>query len=358
MRKTLLFLIGVLAICLGEAKAQSVTVDATIDSLQILIGDHAKVKLQVSVDADKRAFLPIYKDTLVRGIEIIEVAKPDTQLLNAGKRMVLTQEYTVTSFDSALYYIPPMEVKVDGKPYHSQALALKVFSIPVDTLNPDQFFGQKPIVEPPFVWSDWYEAMACTLFLIPGVLILIYLISCIRNNKPIIRKIKVESKLPPHVVAMKEMERIKSEKSWQRGDQKGYYTELTDVLRTYIKQRFGFNATEMTSSEIMEHLLESKDKEAVKELKDLFMTADLVKFAKHNPMMNENDANLVSAIAFIDETKEEPDPNAKPEPTEITIVEKRSLFSKVMLGIGIAVISILLIGAIIFVGGELKNYFA
>ena len=114
----------------------------------------------------------------------------------------------------------------------------------------------------------------------------------------------------------------------------------------------------MTSSEIMEHLLECKDKEAVKELKELFITADLVKFAKHNPMMNENDANLVSAIAFIDETKEEPDPNAKPEPTEITIVEKRSLLSKVMLGVGITVISILIIWAIIYVGGELKNYFA
>ena len=63
MKKTFLLLIGVITICFGEAMAQSVTVDASIDSLQILIGDHAKVKLQVSVDADKRAFLPIYKDT-------------------------------------------------------------------------------------------------------------------------------------------------------------------------------------------------------------------------------------------------------------------------------------------------------
>ena len=347
-----------LAMWSGELRAQSVTVDAQIDSLEILIGDQAKLRLQVSLDADKKAILPMYKDTLVTGVEIVDVAKLDTQLLNGGKRMMLTREYTITSFDSALYFLPPMEVTVDSKVYRSQPLALKVFSIPVDTLHPEQFFGPRPVTDAPFVWSDWYAATACGLLFIPGILLLIYLIHCIRSNKPIIRKIKVEPKLPPHVVAMKEMERIKSEKSWQKGDQKVYYTELTDVLRSYIKERFAFNATEMTSAEIMEHLLECKDKEALKELKELFTTADLVKFAKHNPLMNENDANLVCAIDFIDETKEVPDPNAKPEPAEITIVEKRSLLSKVMLGTGIAVLTALLIGAVVYVARELYNYFA
>ena len=60
----------------------------------------------------------------------------------------------------------------------------------------------------------------------------------------------------------------------------------------------------------------------------LFQTADLVKFAKHNPLMNENDANLINAIDFINETKEKEDENAKPQPTEITIIEKRSLRTK------------------------------
>lgn len=81
----------------GKAVAQSVTVDATIDSLQIYIGDQAKIKLQVALDADKRAIFPVYTDTLVSGVEIIDVAKPDTQYINDDKRMLITQEYTVTS---------------------------------------------------------------------------------------------------------------------------------------------------------------------------------------------------------------------------------------------------------------------
>ena len=63
---------------------------------------------------------------------------------------------------------------------------------------------------------------------------------------------------------MKEIERIKTEKVWQKGLSKEYYTELTDAIRTYIKDRFGFNALEMTSSEIIDQLLEMNDKEAMR----------------------------------------------------------------------------------------------
>ena len=137
-----------------------------------------------------------------------------------------------------------------------------------------------------------------------------------------------------------------------------HYTELTDVLRAYIKGRFGFNAQEMTSSEIIDKLLEVNDKEAIKDLRELFQTADLVKFAKHTPLMNENDANLVNAIDFINDTKEKEDENAKPQPTEITIVEKRSLRTKVLLGVGIALLAVVLIWSIVYVARELYNYLA
>ena len=86
-------------------------------------------------------------------------------------------------------------------------------------------------------------------------------------------------------------------------DQKTYYTLLTDVLRKYIKARFGFNAMEMTSTEIISRLQQEEDRKMIDELNELFMTADLVKFAKHNPLMNENDANLLNAIDFINDTK-------------------------------------------------------
>ena len=70
-----------------QAKAQQVTVDASIDSLQLLIGEQAKIKLEVSMDANQKLTLPALRDTIVRGVEILDIAKPDTQMLNDGRRM-------------------------------------------------------------------------------------------------------------------------------------------------------------------------------------------------------------------------------------------------------------------------------
>jgi hypothetical protein len=245
-----------------------------------------------------------------------------------------------------LYYLPPFEVLVNDQAYRSKALALKVYSIPVDTLNPDQFFGPKPIREVGIEWQDISTIFWLTLLMVALGGLGYYLYKRFKDNKPIIRKIKVEPKLPPHTQALQEIERIKEDKHLRMTDPKAYYTELTDVLRTYMAERFGFNAMEMTSSEIIDHLLETNDKASISELKYLFETADLVKFAKHSPLMNENDMNLVNAVEFINHTKVEPDPNAKPEPTEITIEEKRSKQGRMVLlgsliAIGIALLVIL-----------------
>lgn len=340
-----LFVVGLLFVSamIQPVKAQQVTVDATIDSLQLMIGEQAKVKLEVSFDANQKMQLPQLRDTLVRGVEILNIAKPDTQLLNDGKRMLVNQEYTITSFDSALYYLPPFEVLVNDQAYRSKALALKVYSVPVDTLNPDQFFGPKSIREVPVTWEDISTIFWLTLLMVALGGLGYYLYKRFKDNKPIIRKIKVEPKLPPHIQALQDIERIKGDKHLRMVDPKAYYTELTDVLRTYMAERFGFNAMEMTSSEIIDKLLETNDKESIRELKYLFETADLVKFAKHSPLMNENDMNLVNAVEFINQTKVEPDPNAKPEPTEITIEEKRSKQGRMLLLGSMVVIGVVII---------------
>ena len=123
MKHTLLYIALLILLVIPRANAQ-VTVDASIDSLQLLIGEQAKIKLQVSMNANQKLQLPLLRDTLVTGVEVLDVAKPDTQLLNDNKRWLISQEYTITSFDSALYYLPPFEVRVDNQAYRSKALAL------------------------------------------------------------------------------------------------------------------------------------------------------------------------------------------------------------------------------------------
>ena len=333
-------------------QAQEVTVDAKIDSLELLIGEQAKVRLEVALDANRSLQLPLLKDTLVTGVEIVDVAKPDTQYLNAGKRMLVSQEYTVTSFDSALYYLPPFQVKVGDKVYLSKSLALKVYSVPVDTLHPEQFFGPKDIHAVPLTWDDVMALVLLIVLLLALGALSYYLMMRFKNNKPIIRRVKVEPKLLPHQQALQDIEAIKGNRTLLANDPKGYYTALTDVLRKYMAERFGFDAMEMTSGEIIDEL-KQRDAESLSELKELFTTADMAKFAKHAPMMNENDMNLMNAMDFINRTKVEPDPNAKPEPEEITVEEKRSREGKMLLGGGIALIWVGICVVIYFIVREI-----
>ena len=335
-----------LAVCGFNAMNAQVTVDVSIDSLELFIGEQTKIRLDVSMDAGSKFTLPKLKDRsmLIEGVEVLEVSKPDTQSLNGGKRWLVSQDYLITSFDSALYFIPPLELEVEGKPYASQALALKVYSIPVDTLHPEAFFPHKDIHKIPLRWSDIAPLFWAVVFLLLLGAAAVFLFLRYRDNKPIIRIIKIQPKLPPHVLAMQSIEKIKADKAMQREDPKAYYTQLTEAVRNYIKERFGFNAMEMTTSEIIERLLQEKDKESIADLRRMFETADLVKFAKYAPLMNVNDMNLVNAVEFINQTKIEEDPNAKKEPTEIKVEEKRSKKERIIL---ICLISVAGVGAVV-----------
>jgi CHASE3 domain sensor protein len=107
-------------------------------------------------------------------------------------------------------------------------------------------------------------------------------------------------------------------------NQKEYYTKLTDTLRKYIEERYGFSAMEMTSSEIIERLMSTGDQQSLDELRQLFTTADLVKFAKYSTMINENDANLVNAIDFINQTKLENQPVEEVQKPQLSEADQRS----------------------------------
>ena len=159
MNKFIYFLFCVSLFLLpGHMSAQNVTVDAQIDSVQRLIGQQAKIKIEVTANSDSRIVMPTFDKEIIEGVEIVHKAEPDTLYLNDRKRMEITDVYTVTSFDSALYMIPAFEILVDGDPYYTRELALAVYMMPIDTTNLDSFFGPKDIWHTNLMWDDCKES--------------------------------------------------------------------------------------------------------------------------------------------------------------------------------------------------------
>ena len=289
--------------CSGLAFSQ--TVEQRIDSLQMLIGQQTILHLKATARKGAKVVMPSFKPQvqIVPGVEVVEQSKGDTMHLG-DNQMVVSRDYTITSFDEKVYAIPALNVKIDGKNCHGNPLALKVLTVPVDTVHSNQFYPPKTVQENPFLWSEWSFAFWLSFLLLIVCGAMLYLRNRLKKNKPIIARIRIIKRVPAHEKALKEINYIKQHHSTSNQEtQKEYYTHLTNALREYIVNRFGFNAMEMTSTEIIENLRASGDQKMIDELRMLFSTADLVKFAKYEIPMNENDANLVNAINFIDQTK-------------------------------------------------------
>lgn len=339
---------AVALIAVSNLHAQ-ITVTARLDSLQFYVGQQDGLEIQVTMPSDRKLQLPPYRKgmEIIPDIEIVDISSPDSVYLNDGKQLQITQRYIITAWDSSFYYLPPFQVKVDTTTYESKSLALKVYTVDVDTLNADVFFPPRDIQDLRFSWIDWKQIFWAIVMLCPLCALIAGLSVLIKKGKPIFRLVRRKKKIPAHQVAISEIERIKAQRSWAQEDSKEYYTLLTDALRTYIQDRYGFSAMEMTSSEIIERLNLESDEKSLEELREIFHTADLVKFAKWSTQINENDANLVAALQYVNETKLEEDPNAKPEPEVIKETDKQR---QLQVGIMQAVI-VLAVVAIAFIFG-------
>ena len=279
-------------------------VEQRIDSLQMLIGQQTILHLKATAKRGSKVLMPSFKPSqqLTPGVEVVEQSQGDTAQIG-DDRMVVSRDYTLTSFDEKVYAIPALNVKIDGKDYHGNQLALKVLTVPVDTVHPNQFYPPKGVQDNPFLWSEWSLTFWLSVLMLIVCGAFIYLRNRLKNNKPIITRIRIIKRVPAHEKALNEIQVIKQQHTANQETQKEYYTRLTTTLREYIVSRFGFNAMEMTSTEIIDRLRSAGDQKMIDELRELFQTADLVKFAKYETQINENDANLVNAINFIDQTK-------------------------------------------------------
>lgn len=346
------FLVAACTVLLSQPTVAQVNLRSSLSAVEIFIGQQADLEVEITCDAASTTQFPFLQvgDTLVEGVEIVEVAAADTQYLNENIRKSIRQKYTITSFDTAFYYLPPMEVLVDSQSYMTESLALQVYTFEVDTVNVEQFFGPHDIAGVPYSWCDDFALpFYLSLFLFPLFGLFIYLYVQYKDNKPIIRRVKVEPPVPAHLEAAVSLEAIRSEKrEWQDEDPKLFYVRLTDVVRHYMTRRFGFHAMEMTSDEIMEALYHAGMSEDTDAIKELFQVADLVKFAKHQPLINEKNAHITVAGDFVEKTRQEDELTAQVK-EEIVVEYKRSRKSILAIRISLFVLPLLMIVLLYFI---------
>jgi hypothetical protein len=318
MRKFFLFILLIATFAHTDLWAQKITVNAHIDSTVLWIGDQANLTFQVSQKLNQRVNMPVFSDSIVRGLELVGPVKTDTVKSKDGPILV-TQHYVVTSFKDSLLYIPPFPFICNGDTVWSKSLSLKVVQpFKIDTAS-HSIADIKSVFNPKFDWPGLAKIILLIL-LIQGLLVIaLILYRKFKKNNSVFENNIIESLLPPHIVALNRLDRIKQDKPWQQGRTKEYHTELTDIIREYIECIFNIKSMELTSDEILDQLnqLRKNEKTAYLGLKQMLQLADLVKFAKWNPTPDEHELSLRNAYLFIDLTKVE-----DVKPTEAVNIEE------------------------------------
>jgi len=299
--------------------AQTV-IKATIDSTNILIGQQTKIRLEIAADKSQQLQLPLVSDTLMTGVEVLNISKIDTTDIG-NNRIQMKYNYLITAFDSALYLLPPFKVIAGADTVYSQELALKVSTLQVDTES-GKFYDIKDIRKVPFVLMDYLPTILLILAIIILVALAVYIVYRLINKKTLIPFKKEEQYVPPHVRALRRLDTIKEEKLWQKGKEKEYHSEITETLRKYVEERFHVRAMEMTSGEILSEIKKYSDADTVYDnLKQILILADFVKFAKYKPLPDENELSIMNAYLFIINSKMEEASEESNDKNETDIVE-------------------------------------
>ncbi len=284
------------------ASAVPVKVTAAIDSTVVEMGSRAMITVTVSDPSLKGVPVDLPKpQTTIGDIDFTEV---NIDTLPAGYEYKIL----IQAFTPGVMTLPPFRYALGADTAESDILTLKVLPVELDsltTINP-----MESIAAAPSRWFDWIPDW--TLWVILGialVAIAICLYLIYRKHGTLIPH--TVKPVDPYEEAMRELNRLRGRKLAESGHEKEYYTALVDILRRYLDRRFGINAMEMSSTQILHSLRENPETRGNhSRIKQILELADFVKFAKVRPLPDDNIKTYNNVVQFVEETRPVP---AEPE---------------------------------------------
>lgn len=290
--------------------ASAQKIDAQIDSLSIKIGQELSYKIEVEVDTSSlvvfpegQTFLPL---EMIESYQVIATKMKD--------RFRLVKEYGLTQFDSGTYTIPRQKVVIGDYEFFTDSLQVDVNNIVVDTTK-QGLYDIKPIVQVSKSPSNWGLYFLVVLMLLGLVVFLLYWF--IWKSKPLTEEEKA-ALLPPYERAKLALKVLDDSSYLQNNEIKAYYSDLTQIIRTYLDEKVYDRALESTTDQLINRIKLLREgnkidlsKEDIKNIETILKRADLVKFAKSKPdiALAQLDRNTIDTE--LDQVRQ-----ALPEPTE------------------------------------------
>jgi hypothetical protein len=265
-----------------------------------MIGDHLRMHLDVLHPPGAELLPLVLKKKEGDVVEFLAQSKWDTVSQSGDIR--LRKDLLLTAWDSGYYDVPPLPIVfvtiTKRDTVYTSSIPLEVEVPPTDSVLADI----KPIIEEPIIWQDYIpEMVAVALLLLAAVLW--FFVSRMKSKKELPPPPPVI--IPPHEIAFGKLKELREAKLWQQGRVKEFHSQLTYIVREYLEKRYGVQALEQTTDEILGQMKTFRlASDLTPKMTTLLQTADLVKFAKAEPPADYHDNALALGEEFVRATKQ------------------------------------------------------
>ncbi|MDA3883935.1 MAG: hypothetical protein PF481_11705 [Bacteroidales bacterium] len=277
-------LVGLLCLSSFFSFSQGERCYASLDTSEVMIAQPFNLQVSLLIPPDSLVMYPEEGQSFLSQFECIRCADIDT-LSETETELELLFSYTLSRFE-------PGSVSFRAGPYiignndtlWSNPLTLMVHMPQVDTAS--AIMPIKAIKQPVYTWRDWLPDIL--LYAGIGLFVLILILLAIKYGKNLKKPRIVHSNIiseTPYEKALRELDELDTKELWKDGKHKIHYTELTDILRTYVEEAFDIAVFEKTSDDFF-HILTSSGKLSTSlfdDMRSLLTESDFVKFAKHKP---------------------------------------------------------------------------
>lgn len=279
------------------ALAQKPSVSLSVDTNRILIGQQVNLTLAASFSPNQAYQWPMLPDT-ISNLVLVEMGQLDTVQVEGA--MQLQQILTITSFDSGTVNIPALTLRVGNSTASTLPFSIAV-NLPEISEEKEFYDIKAPLDVPRSIWDYLYWLLLPALILLAGLVVWWFIKRSENKTKPA----KAVPSMPPYELAMSQLQELEEEKLWQEGKVKLYYSRLVDVLRIYLEREFAIKAMESTASEVAQKINRFSLPE-LNEIQSMLATSAMVKYARQNPLPEENRRALELVRIFVDKTHVKP----------------------------------------------------
>jgi len=276
-------------------------VAAYTDTTDYLVGDFINYEIEVVTRKNIEVISPSLPDTLTQ-LELI--AREEPVFTEDEKLKTTIYSFILAGYDSVRAVIPAVAVMyryVNDTSYKkiiTDSVVVNIHTVPVSTA--EEIKDVKSPIIIPYNWNWLLLWVAVAIFLIAAGYFSYKKYKQKKLEQPVEKKIII---IPPHVKALAALENLESEQLWQKGFIKDYHSRITEIIRNYFEERFDLPAMELTTTETIEHLKNIKENDIILDITYNFLSnADLVKFAKFQPLETVNEEMMKQAKEIIQST--------------------------------------------------------